>query len=59
MPRVDDSCDAIEANAGSCNNELFMSVLDMRSGYYSVSLDEESKPKTVFVIQRAVYQLKD
>ena len=58
MPRVDEACDAIGAIAGSCNNELFMSVLDMRSGYYSISLDEESKPKTGFVTQRAVYQFK-
>ncbi len=35
-----------------------MTVLDMRSGYYSISLDDESKPKTGFVTQRSVHQFK-
>ena len=58
MSCVDEACDTIGAIADSCNNEHFMLVLDMRSGYYSISLDEESKPKTGFVIQHAVYQFK-
>ncbi len=58
MPRVDEACDAIGAAAGSNNDELFMTVLDMRSGYYSITLTDDSKAKTGFATQRGVYQFK-
>jgi hypothetical protein len=58
MPKVDEAFDAIGAIITDTDNTLLMSVLDMRSGYWSISLDEESKPKTGFVTMKSVYQFR-
>jgi hypothetical protein len=44
--------------AAENTNDLFMTVVHMRSGYYSLSLTNDSKSKTGFVTQRSVYQFK-
>jgi hypothetical protein len=49
IPRIDDTLDALqEAN--------YVSTLDLRSGYWQVEMDKESKEKTAFITHKGLYE---
>ena len=49
MPRVDDTLDSL-------NEAKYISTLDLRSGYWQVELDPESRSKTAFITHRGLYE---
>ena len=50
LPLLTDVWDCLAQNHSSV-----YSILDLRSGYYQIALDEESKAKTAFITQDGVY----
>lgn len=49
LPRIDDTLDSLQ-------HAQFFSTLDLRSGYWQVEMDEESKPLTAFVTHRGLFE---
>ena len=49
LPRIDDTLDTLGGTA-------FFSTLDLKSGYWQVELDEESREKTAFVTHAGLYE---
>ena len=49
LPRIDDTLDALGGSA-------FFSTLDLKSGYWQVELDDESREKTAFVTHSGLYE---
>ncbi|CAF4301792.1 unnamed protein product, partial [Didymodactylos carnosus] len=49
LPRTDDTLDAL-------HDDQFFSTLDLRSGFWQIELDEESKEKTAFVTHEGLFQ---
>ncbi|CAF1654656.1 unnamed protein product [Rotaria magnacalcarata] len=51
MPRVDDTLDSL------CQAK-YISTLDLRSGYWQVELDPDSRDKTAFITHRGLYEFR-
>ena len=51
IPRIDDTLNALEGSA-------WFSTLDLVSGYWQVSLDDDAKQKSAFVVRGGFYQRK-
>jgi hypothetical protein len=49
IPRIDDTLDALQ-------EAKFVSTLDLRSGYWQVEMDKESKEKTAFITHKGLYE---
>ncbi|CAF0875709.1 unnamed protein product [Didymodactylos carnosus] len=49
LPRIEDTLDAL-------HDAEYFSTLDLRSGFWQVELDEESKEKTAFVTHDGLFQ---
>ena len=49
LPNIQDSLDALEG-------AKFFSILDLKSGYYQIEMDPESKKKTAFVTTDGLYE---
>ena len=49
MPRVDDTLDSLR-------EARYISTLDLRSGYWQVEIDSESRDKTAFITHRGLYE---
>ncbi len=49
LPRIDDTLDALQ-------HAQFLSTLDLRSGYWQVEMDAESKPLTAFVTHKGLFE---
>ncbi|CAF2205227.1 unnamed protein product [Rotaria magnacalcarata] len=49
MPRVDDTLDSLRA-------AQYISTLDLRSGYWQVEIDPDSRDKTAFITHRGLYE---
>jgi hypothetical protein len=49
IPRIDDTLDSLQ-------EAKFLSTLDLRSGYWQVEMDENSKDKTAFVTHKGLFQ---
>ena len=49
IPRIDDTLDALQ-------EAKFISTLDLRSGYWQVEMDKESKEKTAFITHKGLYE---
>ncbi|CAF0842311.1 unnamed protein product [Adineta steineri] len=49
MPRVDDTLDSL-------NEAKYISTLDLRSGYWQVEIDPNSRSKTAFITHRGLYE---
>ena len=49
IPRIDDTLDALQ-------EAKFVSTLDLRSGYWQVEMDKESKEKTAFITHKGHYE---
>ena len=49
LPRIDDTLDAL-------HNAKFVSTLDLRSGYWQVELDSDSRPLTAFVTHKGLFE---
>jgi len=49
IPRIDDTLDALQ-------EAKFVSTLDLRSGYWQVEMDTESKEKTAFITHKGLYE---
>jgi hypothetical protein len=47
IPRIDDTLDALQ-------EARFVSTLDLRSGYWQVEMDKESKEKTAFITHKGL-----
>ncbi|XP_052469911.1 uncharacterized protein LOC128026690 [Carassius gibelio] len=50
-PRIDDALDCLSGSR-------WFSVLDLRSGYYQISMSEEDKEKTAFICPLGFYQFE-
>ena len=49
IPRIDDTLDELQ-------NAKFVSTLDLRSGYWQVEMDTESRPITAFVTHKGLFE---
>jgi hypothetical protein len=49
MPRVDDTLDSLR-------EAKYISTLDLRSGYWQVEIDPQSRSKTAFITHRGLYE---
>ncbi len=49
IPRIDDTLDALQ-------EAKFVSTLDLRSGYWQVEMEKESKEKTAFITHKGLYE---
>ena len=49
IPRIDDTLDSLQ-------EAKFVSTLDLRSGYWQVEMDEESREKTAFITHKGLYE---
>lgn len=49
LPRIDDTLDELQ-------NAKFVSTLDLRSGYWQVEMDQESRPLTAFVTHKGLFE---
>jgi hypothetical protein len=49
LPRIDDTLDALQ-------HAQFLSTLDLRSGYWQVEMDAESRPLTAFVTHKGLFE---
>ena len=49
IPRIDDTLDSLQ-------EAKFISTLDLRSGYWQVEMDKESKEKTAFITHKGLYE---
>ena len=51
LPRIDDCLDAL-------SGAVYFSTCDLKSSYFQVQLDDESKEKTAFISRRGQFQMK-
>ncbi|CAF3946591.1 unnamed protein product, partial [Rotaria sp. Silwood1] len=49
IPRIDDTLDALQ-------HAQFVSTLDLRSGYWQVEMDDNSRPITAFVTHKGLFE---
>ena len=49
LPRIDDTLDSLQ-------QLNFISTLDLRSGYWQVEMDKDSRKKTAFVIHKGLFE---
>lgn len=49
LPRIDDTLDSLQ-------QAKFVSTLDLRSGYWQVEMDKESRKKTAFVTHKGLFE---
>ncbi|CAF4256571.1 unnamed protein product, partial [Adineta steineri] len=49
IPRIDDTLESLQ-------EAKFLSALDLRSGYWQLEMDNESKEKTAFVTHKGLYE---
>lgn len=49
IPRIDDTLDSLQ-------EARYLSTLDLRSGYWQVAMDKESKEKTAFITHKGLYE---
>lgn len=49
IPRIDDTLDSLQEGK-------FISTLDLRSGYWQVEMDEDSKDKTAFITHKGLFE---
>ena len=49
LPRIDDILDSL-------GNSQYFTTLDLRSGYWQISVDEQDRHKTAFVTQSGLYE---
>jgi hypothetical protein len=49
IPRIDDTLDSLQ-------EAKFVSTLDLRSGYWQVEMDKESRQKTAFITHKGLYE---
>ena len=49
LPRIDDTLDSLQ-------QAKFVSTLDLRSGYWQVKMDNESRKKTAFVTHKGLFE---
>ena len=49
LPRIDDTLDSLQ-------EAKFISTLDLRSGYWQVEMDKESREKTAFVTHKGLFE---
>ena len=49
LPRIDDTLDSLQ-------QAKFVSTLDLRSGYWQVEMDQDSRKKTAFVTHKGLYE---
>ncbi|CAF1673354.1 unnamed protein product, partial [Adineta ricciae] len=49
IPRIDDTLDSLQ-------EAKFISTLDLRSGYWQVEMDKNSREKTAFVTHKGLYE---
>lgn len=49
LPRMDDTFTALSGSK-------WFSILDLKSGYYQIEVDEGDKPKTAFVCQLCFWE---
>ena len=49
IPRIDDTLNALQ-------EAKFVSTLDLRSGYWQVEMDKDSKEKTAFITHKGLYE---
>lgn len=51
LPRIDDALDCLHGSA-------YFSSIDLRSGYWQISVDDQDREKTAFVTPDGLYQFK-
>lgn len=51
IPRIDDTLDSLQ-------EARFISTLDLRSGYWQVEMDQNSRQKTAFVTHKGLFEFK-
>lgn len=51
IPRIDDTLDSLQ-------EAKYISTLDLRSGYWQVAMDAESREKTAFITHKGLYEFK-
>ena len=51
IPRIDDTLDSLQ-------EAKFISTLDLRSGYWQVEMEKESREKTAFVTHKGLFEFK-
>ncbi|CAM2704951.1 unnamed protein product [Rotaria socialis] len=51
IPRIDDTLDQLQATK-------YFTSLDLKSGFWQIELDDESRPKTAFVTHTGLFQFK-
>ncbi|CAF0913458.1 unnamed protein product [Didymodactylos carnosus] len=49
IPRIDDTLDSLQ-------QAKFVSTLDLKSGYWQVEMDQESKQKTAFITHKGLFE---
>ena len=55
LPRCDEAIDRLSSGKGK-QDSLFLSTLDLASGFWALPLKESDKPKTAFVTHRQKYE---
>ena len=51
IPRIDDTLDQLQA-------AQYFTSLDLKSGFWQIELDDESRPKTAFITHAGLFQFK-
>ncbi|CAF5221430.1 unnamed protein product, partial [Rotaria magnacalcarata] len=51
IPRIDDTLDQLQA-------AKYFTSLDLKSGFWQIELDDESRPKTAFITHAGLFQFK-